>query len=371
MECEICGKKLAKNSIKNGVQYYYCTRCKKSYSGKPHEPNHHIFEEYIARLLYLKCVNRKSKFTQTKWNINQIARLLGYRHQDVNKWANNENMPKIKEREFIKYIESRENGFDILCVLGYSTATTPSENLNRILHGNKRAKLEESAKGAHLNESEYLRLLNMPLTNRKEAIFVLGALLGCRTSEIIGVKYSDIDYTDKTIFFHRTVTFDKKIEVSEENFFITYRKYPLTQRMLDVVKWLKNDSEHNKQLLGIEFNSEYEDYLSIQENGNFLYSRMLNCQTAELCNKLNFTTRHLHKWKTKDGVRHQKLIGFQFKWLRYTVKLMMLKAGVSKHDVSIIFGYKSWERAENRLEIMRNAYALLDKYIEEKSKLLT
>lgn len=378
MECKICGRTLAKNGIKNGVQYYYCTRCRKSYSGKPHEPNHHIYDEYIARLLYLNCVERKNEFTQTFWTVNQIARLLGYRHQDVNKWANNKNLPKISEKAFVKYIQNRENGIDILCILGYCTATAPSANLNQIIHRKERAITPKISTNFHITEAEYLRLVNMPITSRKEAIFVLGALLGCRTSEIIGVKYSDIDYNDKTIFFHRTVTFDKEIEVSEENFLITNRKYPLTRRMLDVIEWLKTDSERNRQKLGNAYNDSFYDFICVQENGTLFNSFALNRRTQDIQAKAKITTHFLILWHSKDGVSNEKVREFQFKWLRYSVKLMMLQAGVSRKDVKNIFGYKTaikspngYIQNNNQLEIMRKAYDVLDQYIDEKSKLKT
>lgn len=381
MKCKICENNLAKNGIKNGVQYYYCTHCKKSYSGKPRELNHHIFEEYIARLLYLKCVKQKNEFTQTVWTINQIARLLNHHHRDVKVWTKNKNLPKISENEFIKYLKGRENGFDILYVLGYCTATTPSENLNKIIKRKERTtKLKDEKKDIsfHITESEYLRLVNMPITTRKEAIFVLGALLGCRTSEIIGAKYSDIDYNEKTIFFHRTVTFDKKIEVSEKNFLITNRKYPLTPRMLNIIAWLKTDNERNKQRLGKKFNYEFDDYICVQENGTLFSSFTLNRRTSDIQAKAKITTHFLIYWHSKGGIYNEKVREFQFKWLRYSAKLMMLQAGINKRDISNIFGYKTatkslygYTQNSNLLEIMRNAYEILDGYIEEKSKLLT
>ena len=61
MECKICGKALVKNGIKNGVQYYYCTHCKKSYSGKDKTPSHHIVEEYIAQLVALHSTVGQNK----------------------------------------------------------------------------------------------------------------------------------------------------------------------------------------------------------------------------------------------------------------------------------------------------------------------
>lgn len=370
MECKGCGRQLAKNGIKKGVQYYYCTHCKKSYSGNPHKPNHHIFEEYIARLLYLKCVKRKNKFTQTTWTINQIARFLGHHHRDIDKWAHNKNLTKIRENELIKYLEKRDNGFDILCVLGYRQTTSPSENLNKIIHRKKRtanSKDNSCDTGLHITEAEYLRLVNLPIENRKEAIFVLGALLGCRTSEIIGAKYGDIDYDKLTIYFHRAVTFSKQIDISEKNRFITNRTYPLTQRMLAVIEWLKADSECNKAKFGENYDDNYLGFLCVQENGELYNSFALNKQTQDIRDKALIESCRVTSCSSFGNITYEKIQKFKFKWLRYSVKLMMIKAGVGKSDIKTIFGYKNRENGENQLEIMRKAYSILDKYIDEQS----
>ena len=369
MKCEKCQRELAKNGIKKGVQYYYCTHCGKSYSNKkPKKLKHNIFEEYIAQLMNENCVEKKNEFTQTVWNINQVARLLGHQYRDVQKWSRKK-APPI-DAQLIEYIESKNNGFDILCVLGIRTAENPSEFINEIITRKKRPKLQKKKweKLFSISDLEYLRLVNMPITNRKEAIFVLGALLGCRTSEIVGVKYSDIDFDKKIIHFHRTVTFGKYFEISERNKLISNRKYPLTDRMIKVIKWLKEDNECNKNKLDKKFYKEYSDFLCIQENGYFINSNTLNKDTKDIREKCKIETEipYIRQSKT-DGNVYENVRKFQFKWLRYTVKLMMITAGVSENDIQNIFGYNNWSHNANDFEIMRKAYDLLDKYIEEKS----
>ncbi len=257
----------------------------------------------------MNCVRQINEFTQTKWTINQIARLLGHHHRDIDKWAYKKDLPKINRNEFIKYIENRENGFDILCVLGFCKATAPSENLNKIIHRKERERIPKVDTNCHLSEAEYFRLINMPLTNRREAVFVLGALLGCRTSEIIGVKYSDINYIEKTIRFNRIVNFEYKKEkgiyVIEQDRLITNRKYPLTDRMLEVIKWLEIDSERNCQKLGQAFNMQYYDFLCIKENGDFITSFALNKHTQDIREKLNITSEFNCRYKLKDNTYNE------------------------------------------------------------------
>lgn len=364
MECEICGKALVKNGIKNGVQYYYCAHCKKSYSGKPKAPSHHILEEYTARRLYAHCAIRKNELTNTQWTINQIARLLGHRHQDIKKWLNNKTLPKISKSKLVSYLEQRENGTDILCVLGYRFASEPSDTIKEIITRKQRAKYRDK-RVFTLKEPEYLRLVNMPISNRVEAIFILGALLGCKSGEMLSLKYSDIDYTEKTLEINRTITFGKEFAITENSKYISHRTYPLTQKMIDVIEWLKADTENNAKRVGNIFNAEFADFLCIDENGNFIKPYFLNKQTSNILDKAGITTTYAYIWKSIYGIQNYAIKQFQFKWLRCTVKEMMLKAGVSKDAVKSIF--------DNRqqcvyLEKIQSAYDLLDQYINENSK---
>lgn len=374
MKCEKCGKELPTNSKKNGVQYYYCRNCKMSCSDKPHEPKPLNFDAYVARQLVKNCIYKTNEFTHSKWTKNQIARLLGYRYQDIKNWLKLKNLPTISKKKFENYLENRENGYDILCVLGYRTADNPSENLKKIVYRKAREKKDTSHIPKerdvffHINEPEYLRLVNMTITNRKEAIFVLGALLGCRTREILGAKYTDIDYENKTIYFQRAISFEKEsvLILEEKSIFTPNKKYPLTERMLIVIEWLKTNSEQNRQKLGSEFNTKYSDFLCIKENGEPA-SFALNKDTKDIRDKLKITSEFAHTWKSKiDNLENVEMRKFQFKWLRYSVKLIMKNAGVSQKDIDIIFGRKYID-SKTKLEIMRKAYDLLDKYIEEKS----
>ena len=145
--------------------------------------------------------------------------------------------------------------------------------------------------------------------------------------------------------------------------------------MLNVIEWLKTDSERNKQRLGKAYIDSFCDFICVQENGTLFNSFTLNRRTQDIQAKAKITTHFLILWQSKDGVHNEKMREFQFKWLRYSVKLMMLQAGVC---IKSIFGYKTAQKSiygykqnSSQLETMRNAYDILDKYIEEKLKLLT
>lgn len=362
MKCEKCERELAKNSVKNGVQYYYCTHCRKSYSIPKEKPDWLIYEIYIAQQLHNKCYSQINQFTKTKWNINQIARLLGHHYRDIDKWVNKENKVKecdIDKNKFQEYFRHRENYKDILCVLGYRTAENPSETILNIITRKKREIKSKEDNKFVLKEDEYLRLVTMPITSRKEAIFVLGALLGCKTSEIIGLKYSDIDYKKKLIKCRRIVTFGKEIKISEEAKQVSHRTYTLTQKMLNIIEWLRNDTKKNAEYFGSEFNNKYVEFLCIDEKGNFIKSYLLNVRTKEIRNKANIITQYEYG---------SEILDFQFRWLRCTVQKIMIKAGVCKSDIKSIFGYYSYLKPQiELLNTMRKAYDILDNYIDEKS----
>lgn len=260
-------------------------------------------------------------------------------------------------------MEQRENGTDILCVLGYCFAIEPSDTIMKIITRKQRAKKRDN-KVFTLTEPEYLHLVNIPINNRIEAIFVLGALLGCKSGEMLSLKYSDIDYAEKTLEINRTITFGKEFAVTEHSKYISHRIYPLTQKMIDVVEWLKADTTNNAKKIGNTFNAEFADFLCIDENGNFIKPYFLNKQTLNIREKAGITTTYKYIWKSICGTSNYAIKQFQFKWLRCTVKEMMLKAGVSRGDIKSIFDNKL--RSIHIGEI-QNAYGVLDKYIDENS----
>ena len=348
MKCKICGRELAKNGIKKGVQYYYCTHCRKSYSGEPYKPKRNLFEEYTARLLYRESVKRQNKITKTVWTINQIARLMERPHRYIREWATRPIPSDINKKQLLYYIKTRANGGDILYALGYNPDEQMSENLSRIVYRKPKIKNEYYG-GIYLSVCDYLKLINMPINNRKQAIFVLGALLGCRTSEIIGAKYSDVDYDKKTIFFHRVVSYGKNTIVSETSKMVSYRTYPLTERMLSIIDWLKTDALRRDAVVT---QRQFYDFICTDESGQFITSHDLNERIEDIYDNLSE-------------------IDFEakFRQLRLTVRNLMLQAGVSPKDVKLIFGYRTTYsnlNKDEKLYIMRNAYKILDKYITEK-----
>lgn len=359
MKCEKCGKQLPKNSSKNGIEYFYCRDCKKSYSSKKHEPKHHVFEEYIARFLFKECVKKENEFTKKRWTINQIARLLGHHHRDISKWVNKKVPITTDKKELIDYIRSRENGSDILSVLGLMKSTSISDNLIRITE-RINAKDEKKINLSHFAEDDYLALINMPIASRMDAIVVLSALLGCKSSEIFGANYNEIFSDNSAIQFPYQINFNNNtIELSKWSRYASGKVYPLSNKMIGIIEWLKSDTQKNMKLLGAEYNTEYKDFLCVQENVDFIRPYLLRNHIQKICDRysLPFT---FYRNNSKGELKICKLMAW-FHCMRNSVKQMMLNAGVEYNDVKNIFGFNPL------LEKVEPAYNILDKYIVEKT----
>jgi integrase len=67
----------------------------------------------------------------------------------------------------------------------------------------------------------------MEITSRKDAMIVLTALFGCRRSELLGLKYTDIDpYADTILFQRRVLWLEEKFDVSLKMKTETSRRTP-------------------------------------------------------------------------------------------------------------------------------------------------
>lgn len=76
----------------------------------------------------------------------------------------------------------------------------------------------ESHDKRFLQLEDYIKLLNMPNKDRRDALIKLDVLLGLRRSELVGLKYSDIDKMANTIFVHRKVLYSAQtgFDISSE-----------------------------------------------------------------------------------------------------------------------------------------------------------
>ena len=339
VKCKICGKE---NLVKYGYRgkddkpCYRCKDCGHQPTNLNHRADH--YDKYVTRWLYgkygnnyiqvnknrlLAIFNNKPdipKEVKPRLTINQIAKLLGQHINTTTNWATNPKFTntKINRTEFIEYVGGRENGdvlLDLLCENGQAIAEA---TLARITKRKPRTRTSHkqvvdefgnvgwrivASKENRQDEREYLEIERatvkeyrqtcvnefcrqveqIPIENRKDAIAVLGVLLRCELGEIIGARYTDFCPNTKTIVFTRYIDFIEG--VIKEN---AYRNvYPLTEKINEMVEWLRDNENHNKQILGTAYDNAYKNFLCVNETGKLLHPREVDKHIHYLCKKFN------------------------------------------------------------------------------------
>lgn len=296
IKCKWC---LSANIIKDGKlrgkQLYHCKDCGRKFSDMDRTS---IYDWFIAWNLRHKCNNKfkKNRYTQTKLTDNQIAKVLSRNYLTVTKWAGSKEPPKVLKPEFLQYLKNREHGGDLLLLLGLKLSSEPmSDFLRGIITRKPKQKKEitkkELERQARIERQEELwkekqnkkeRAINTPISDRKNAIGKLLILFDCSKRLLYGLRYADIEDKNVGDIFEikYSIHFEKgktKVVKGISSFDYGHQFLQISsEKILEVIKWLKSDTAYNRQRLGANYDNSYLDFICVNENGKFYYPHELN-----------------------------------------------------------------------------------------------
>lgn len=125
--------------------------------------------------------------------------------------------------------------------------------------------------------AEQLKLLFEKLKgNVLEIPVLIAGYYGLRRSEVVGLKWSNIDFYSKTVKIKHTIVMsivDGKYSVVKRDKGKTnssIRTLPLFTNIEERLKEWKKTIEENKVFFGNCYNREYEDYVCVLENGDIM-----------------------------------------------------------------------------------------------------
>jgi len=130
--------------------------------------------------------------------------------------------------------------------------------------------------GSFLDSEEFARLYEGSVGTRLECAVIFGGIYGLRRSEVVGLRWSAIDFTKDTITINHTVTegfVNSKREVYIEDSTKSKSSYRVLPLIPHVKTWLQNllvRQKENKRLCGRAYNQEYLDYIYVDELGNLI-----------------------------------------------------------------------------------------------------
>ena len=173
---------------------------------------------------------------------------------------------------------------------------------------------------SYYNVEQLNELLRVVQGDTLETVIRLTALYGFRRSEVCGLKWSAVDFHQKTLTVRRAaVMVGTKLEcVDKTKTASSYRTLPLTTEMAQYLQTLKAQQEDAKKLMGTS--CEEDGYVCCWPDGSPL--------------KPEYVSRRFDKLLRENG-----LPKIRFHDLRHSAASLLLELGFSLKDIQEWLGH--------------------------------
>lgn len=190
----------------------------------------------------------------------------------------------------------------------------------------------------YYNEEELNNLFKVVRNTPIELIVNLTAFYGLRRSEVLGLKWSAIDFKNKTITIsHKVITVTdesentknktKMITKSKTKNKSSYRTLPLFKEIEELLLYTKKMQEYYKSQFRDSYNNQYKDFVCVDELGNL--------------RKPDYVS---HKFK--QILRKNNLREIRFHDLRHSCATLLVKKGISLREIQDWLGHSSSKTTE-------------------------
>lgn len=182
--------------------------------------------------------------------------------------------------------------------------------------------------GQYYNREELIKLFECVKGEQIEFAVIMATYYGLRRSEIVGLKWSAIDFDNKTIFINHTVTEysceGKLVRESKDSAKTkkSIRTLPLIPEIEAHLMRMKEVQEHNKWLLDCDYCLYYEDYIYVNYFGHLV--------------KPSYITHNFPKILKEFGLRK-----IRFQDLRHSCATLLRYQGARMEDVQKWLGHSS------------------------------
>ena len=195
---------------------------------------------------------------------------------------------------------------------------------------------------------EVKTLLNEVIGTKLEIPVMIDCFYGFRRSEVIGLKWSAIDFENKTITINHTITQSngKLIIRDKTKTKSSKRTLPLEPIVESFLLELKEKQEKNKELCGNSYNQEWLEYICVDVCGNLIRPDYVTETFLKLLKKKNLKQIRFHD-------------------LRHTCASILLKNGANMKEIQAWLGHSNYNTTTN-------LYAHLDtSSVSEVGKVIT
>lgn len=200
-------------------------------------------------------------------------------------------------------------------------------------------KIEEYSPNFYTSD-EVKILLNEVIGTKLEIPVMIDCFYGFRRSEVIGLKWSAIDFENKTITINHTITQSngKLIIRDKTKTKSSKRTLPLEPIVESFLLELKEKQEKNKELCRNSYNQEWLEYICVDDCGNLIRPDYVTETFLKLLKKKNLKQIRFHD-------------------LRHTCASLLLNKG--KHDGITLKDIQVW-LGHSDFSTTANTYSHLD-----------
>lgn len=188
--------------------------------------------------------------------------------------------------------------------------------------------------GNFYDRDELNKLFEAVAGTKLELPVLLGAFYGLRRSEIVGLKWSAIDFEQNTITISHTVTscnLDGKCVIVAKDTTKTKssrRTFPLVPYFHEKLLAVKAQQERNQKLCGRSYNREFLEYICVDDIGDRF--------------KPNYITSQFPKLLERNGFRK-----IRFHDLRHSCASLLLASGVPMKHIQEWLGHSDFSTTAN------------------------
>ena len=201
--------------------------------------------------------------------------------------------------------------------------------------------------GENYTQEELLTLLHLARGDVIYPAILLAGAMGLRRSEALGVRWSRIDWEKRTVLLDTKIVEyrengKKKVEpVEEMKNKSSRRTLPLPDPVVEMLQVQKEHREVYRKMFQGSYNTQYLDYVCVNQLGELL--------------RPSYVTDHFRELLEKYGLRH-----IRFHDLRHTFASLLINQDVPLVNVSNFLGHSD-------LSTTANIYAHLDKASKQAS----
>ena len=190
----------------------------------------------------------------------------------------------------------------------------------------------------YYNEDELNNLFKVVKDTPLELIVYLTAFYGLRRSEVLGIRWSAIDFENKTITInHKVITVTNESEdIETKTKMITksktknkssYRTLPLFKEIEELLLYTRKMQEYYMSIFKDSYSKKYNDYVCLDEIGNL--------------RKPDYVSHKFKEILRKNGLRE-----IRFHDLRHSCATLLVKKGISLREIQDWLGHSSSRTTE-------------------------